>query len=100
MACGETFGETSHLERPFESYDVICCTAQTLLNWLTAKKVWLENACCLIIDEIHHAVRKHPFVVIMEKYYREVKETADRSSWDSLRLPSVRMPLSHEHGIG
>lgn len=74
MACGETADSEDDFEKPLQAYDVISCTAQTLINWLQVRKLWLEDCCCLIIDEVHHAVKSHPFVTILDRHYRAIKE--------------------------
>ncbi|XP_070555365.1 interferon-induced helicase C domain-containing protein 1-like isoform X2 [Ptychodera flava] len=50
--------------------DMIITTGGILKNSLTEKKVTLDEFSLIIIDECHHAMKNHPYNVIMAEYLR------------------------------
>lgn len=44
-------------------------TAQILLNILRHSIVKMEAINLLILDECHHAVKKHPYSLVMSEFY-------------------------------
>ncbi|PWY98424.1 hypothetical protein BCV70DRAFT_150616, partial [Testicularia cyperi] len=52
-----------------ESHDVIVSTAQCMLDALIHGFIKMSDINTLIFDEVHHAVKHHPFLRIM-KYYQ------------------------------
>lgn len=44
-------------------------TAQILLNILRHSIVRMEAIHLLILDECHHAVKKHPYSLVMSEFY-------------------------------
>ena len=55
-----------------ESHDVIVSTAQCFLDALIHGFVKMADVALLIFDEVHHALKNHPYLRIM-KYYRLVE---------------------------
>lgn len=55
------------------SHQVVVSTAQCFLDALIHGFVKMSNLNLLIFDEVHHALKNHPFFRIM-KYYRLAKE--------------------------
>lgn len=54
--------------------DIVVFTCDFLLNMLAFKKLQMEDCCCLIIDEIHHAVEGHSFTKLIQQYYFNVPD--------------------------
>lgn len=44
-------------------------TAQILLNILRHSIIKMEAINLLILDECHHAVKKHPYSLVMSEFY-------------------------------
>lgn len=44
-------------------------TAQILLNILRHSIIKMEGINLLILDECHHAVKKHPYSLVMSEFY-------------------------------
>lgn len=44
-------------------------TAQILLNILRHSIIKMEEINLLILDECHHAVKKHPYSLVMSEFY-------------------------------
>lgn len=44
-------------------------TAQILLNILRHSIIKMEAIHLLILDECHHAVKKHPYSLVMSEFY-------------------------------
>lgn len=44
-------------------------TAQILLNILRHSIIRMETINLLILDECHHAVKKHPYSLVMSEFY-------------------------------
>ncbi|CAL9776289.1 unnamed protein product [Musa acuminata subsp. burmannicoides] len=70
--CGETgqdFWDARRWQREFESKQVLVMTAQILLNILRHSIIKMESIHLLILDECHHAVKKHPYSLVMSEFY-------------------------------
>ncbi|XP_042395682.1 endoribonuclease Dicer homolog 1-like isoform X1 [Zingiber officinale] len=70
--CGETgqdFWDARRWQREFESKQVLVMTAQILLNILRHSILKMESINLLILDECHHAVKKHPYSLVMSEFY-------------------------------
>lgn len=48
---------------------VLVMTAQILLNILRHSIIKMECIHLLILDECHHAVKKHPYSLVMSEFY-------------------------------
>jgi endoribonuclease Dicer len=48
---------------------VFVMTAQILLNILRHSIVRMEAIHLLVLDECHHAVKKHPYSLVMSEFY-------------------------------
>lgn len=48
---------------------VLVMTAQILLNILRHSIIKMESINLLILDECHHAVKKHPYSLVMSEFY-------------------------------
>ncbi len=48
---------------------VLVMTAQILLNILRHSIIRMEAIHLLILDECHHAVKKHPYSLVMSEFY-------------------------------
>ncbi|KAJ7524239.1 hypothetical protein O6H91_18G083200 [Diphasiastrum complanatum] len=59
--------ERWHLE--FQSKEVLVMTAQILLNILRHSIIRMDAIHLLILDECHHAVKKHPYSLVMSEFY-------------------------------
>lgn len=53
----------------FSSMQVLVMTAQILLNILRHSIIRMETINLLILDECHHAVKKHPYSLVMSEFY-------------------------------
>ncbi|XP_057531820.1 endoribonuclease Dicer homolog 1 isoform X2 [Amaranthus tricolor] len=51
------------------SFYVLVMTAQILLNILRHSIIKMECIHLLILDECHHAVKKHPYSLVMSEFY-------------------------------
>ncbi|XP_024538863.1 endoribonuclease Dicer homolog 1 isoform X1 [Selaginella moellendorffii] len=70
--CGEMvqdFWDSKRWQREFQSKEVLVMTAQILLNILRHSIVRMEDIDLLILDECHHAVKKHPYSLVMSEFY-------------------------------
>ncbi|XP_073295374.1 endoribonuclease Dicer homolog 1 isoform X1 [Primulina huaijiensis] len=66
---GQDFWDARRWQREFESKQVLVMTAQILLNILRHSIVKMEAINLLILDECHHAVKKHPYSLVMSEFY-------------------------------
>ncbi|KAJ6805125.1 endoribonuclease Dicer-like protein 1-like [Iris pallida] len=66
---GQDFWDTRRWQREFESKQVLVMTAQILLNILRHSIIKMEAIHLLILDECHHAVKKHPYSLVMSEFY-------------------------------
>ncbi|KAF3773851.1 Endoribonuclease Dicer-like protein 1 [Nymphaea thermarum] len=66
---GQDFWDARRWQREFESKQVLVMTAQILLNILRHSIVRMEAIHLLILDECHHAVKKHPYSLVMSEFY-------------------------------
>ena len=46
-------------------------TAQTLINLLKLNHLRMADASLIVIDEIHHAVKAHPYVILLSAFYHQ-----------------------------
>ena len=49
-------------------------TAQILLNILRHSIIKMEAINLLILDECHHAVKKHPYSLVMSEFYHTTRK--------------------------
>lgn len=49
-------------------YDVMVCTVQLLINMLVIGQIRIDDVSLVIVDEVHHAVRNHPYVIFIETF--------------------------------
>ncbi|KFK42493.1 hypothetical protein AALP_AA1G000600 [Arabis alpina] len=66
---GQDFWDARRWQREFESKQVLVMTAQILLNILRHSIIRMETINLLILDECHHAVKKHPYSLVMSEFY-------------------------------
>ncbi|CAM6105698.1 unnamed protein product [Calypogeia fissa] len=66
---GQDFWDARRWQREFETKDVLVMTAQILLNILRHSIVRMDAIHLLILDECHHAVKKHPYSLVMSEFY-------------------------------
>nr|ASZ84523.1 putative abnormal suspensor 1 [Juniperus phoenicea] len=66
---GQDFWDARRWQREFESREVLVMTAQILLNILRHSIIKMEAIHLLILDECHHAVKKHPYSLVMSEFY-------------------------------
>lgn len=66
---GQDFWDARRWQREFESNQVLVMTAQILLNILRHSIIKMETINLLILDECHHAVKKHPYSLVMSEFY-------------------------------
>nr|PNR62718.1 hypothetical protein PHYPA_001142 [Physcomitrium patens] len=64
-----SFWDARGWQREFDTKDVFVMTAQILLNILRHSIVKMEAIHLLILDECHHAVKKHPYSLVMSEFY-------------------------------
>ncbi|XP_051136464.1 endoribonuclease Dicer homolog 1 isoform X2 [Andrographis paniculata] len=69
---GQDFWDARRWQREFESKQVLVMTAQILLNILRHSIVKMEAINLLILDECHHAVKKHPYSLVMSEFYHTI----------------------------
>ncbi|CAN1309687.1 Endoribonuclease Dicer homolog 1 [Linum perenne] len=66
---GQDFWDTRRWQREFDTKQVLVMTAQILLNILRHSIIKMEMINLLILDECHHAVKKHPYSLVMSEFY-------------------------------
>ncbi|XP_048230330.1 endoribonuclease Dicer homolog 1 isoform X2 [Ricinus communis] len=66
---GQDFWDARRWQREFDSKQVLVMTAQILLNILRHSIIKMEAINLLILDECHHAVKKHPYSLVMSEFY-------------------------------
>ncbi|KAM7276037.1 hypothetical protein ACFE04_017903 [Oxalis oulophora] len=66
---GQDFWDIRRWQREFETKQVLVMTAQILLNILRHSIIKMEAINLLILDECHHAVKKHPYSLVMSEFY-------------------------------
>ncbi|XP_047315679.1 endoribonuclease Dicer homolog 1 [Impatiens glandulifera] len=66
---GQDFWDSRKWLREFETKQVLVMTAQILLNILRHSIIKMESINLLILDECHHAVKKHPYSLVMSEFY-------------------------------
>ncbi|OWM68603.1 hypothetical protein CDL15_Pgr023568 [Punica granatum] len=66
---GQDFWDARRWHREFETKQVLVMTAQILLNVLRHSIIKMEMINLLILDECHHAVKKHPYSLVMSEFY-------------------------------
>ncbi|KAH7519383.1 hypothetical protein FEM48_Zijuj08G0030400 [Ziziphus jujuba var. spinosa] len=66
---GQDFWDSRRWQREFDSKQVLVMTAQILLNILRHSIIKMEAINLLILDECHHAVKKHPYSLVMSEFY-------------------------------
>lgn len=66
---GQDFWDTRRWQREFETKQVLVMTAQIMLNILRHSIIKMECIHLLILDECHHAVKKHPYSLVMSEFY-------------------------------
>ncbi|XP_057785213.1 endoribonuclease Dicer homolog 1-like [Salvia miltiorrhiza] len=71
---GQDFWDARRWLREFESKQVLVMTAQILLNILRHSIVKMEAINLLILDECHHAVKKHPYSLVMSEFYHTTQK--------------------------
>ncbi|KAK4267099.1 hypothetical protein QN277_023932 [Acacia crassicarpa] len=66
---GQDFWDARRWQREFDTKQVLVMTAQILLNILRHSIIKMETINLLILDECHHAVKKHPYSLVMSEFY-------------------------------
>ncbi|KAK7258405.1 hypothetical protein RIF29_23980 [Crotalaria pallida] len=66
---GQDFWDARRWQREFDTKHVLVMTAQILLNILRHSIIKMEGINLLILDECHHAVKKHPYSLVMSEFY-------------------------------
>ncbi|KAI9180947.1 hypothetical protein LWI28_009608 [Acer negundo] len=66
---GQDFWDAQRWQREFDTKQVLVMTAQILLNILRHSIIKMEAINLLILDECHHAVKKHPYSLVMSEFY-------------------------------
>ncbi|KAL2345968.1 hypothetical protein Fmac_007253 [Flemingia macrophylla] len=66
---GQDFWDARRWQREFDTKHVLVMTAQILLNILRHSIIKMETINLLILDECHHAVKKHPYSLVMSEFY-------------------------------
>lgn len=69
---GQDFWDSRRWQREFETKQVLVMTAQILLNILRHSIIKMEAINLLILDECHHAVKKHPYSLVMSEFYHTI----------------------------
>lgn len=73
MGCGIQVNAVEHLSSilvmNYVFLQVLVMTAQILLNILRHSIIRMEAINLLILDECHHAVKKHPYSLVMSEFY-------------------------------
>ncbi|KDP28399.1 hypothetical protein JCGZ_14170 [Jatropha curcas] len=71
---GQDFWDARRWQREFDSKQVLVMTAQILLNILRHSIIKMEAIDLLILDECHHAVKKHPYSLVMSEFYHTTQK--------------------------
>jgi endoribonuclease Dicer len=82
-------------------HSVLVCTPQVLVNVLTKKPQALQQVQLLVLDEVHHTSKDHPYAKVL-KVWRQLKDAVSgRSSQRCLPcLLGCTMPLySHQQHV-
>jgi hypothetical protein len=70
----EFSNETRKMSKACKKADVLVFTADFLLSCLKDRKVYLQDFCLLIVDQIHLAVPGHPLEEIIQNFYLKIKD--------------------------
>jgi RNA-dependent RNA polymerase len=87
--CGET--DNRHF-KVLPEHEVYVITSQTLINLLSFNKLHFSVISCIIMDEVHHTVKKHPYATLIESFYRPL------SSFDKPLLIGLTASLANKDG--
>lgn len=68
LSVGEFCGECRQIAKSQLNCDILVFTCDFLINILTNKTLSMDDCCCLIIDEIHHAHEGHSFNKLIENF--------------------------------
>ncbi|KAL5795899.1 hypothetical protein ACOSQ2_000719 [Xanthoceras sorbifolium] len=71
---GQDFWDAQRWQREFDTKQVLVMTAQILLNILRHSIIKMEAINLLILDECHHAVKKHPYSLVMSEFYHTTRK--------------------------
>ncbi|THF99109.1 hypothetical protein TEA_021357 [Camellia sinensis var. sinensis] len=66
---GGKLNDLTALATELAACNVLVMTAQILLNILRHSIIKMEAINLLILDECHHAVKKHPYSLVMSEFY-------------------------------
>ncbi len=76
-------------------YDVLVCTVQLWINLLLKRESQeaglLESVSLVVVDEVHHATRAHPFVVFFESFLNPLQQA---QGWSPRVLGLTASPAS------
>jgi endoribonuclease Dicer len=62
-----------------KEYSVLVCTPQILVNILTKKPRLLQQVHLLVLDEVHHTSKEHPYAKVIQTW-RSLKDVVSGRS--------------------
>jgi hypothetical protein len=73
LSVGEFCSESRQQVASQQDADIKVFTCAYLINKLNTKEVFMEDCCCLIIDEVHHARAEHPFQKLLDDFFYTIQ---------------------------
>lgn len=72
-------------------YPVLVLTAQVLHNLLARNWISFEDVSLLVIDEVHHAKKNHPYQVILGNYYAPMIQKYRKETEDAILMSGSKV---------
>ncbi|KAI9103201.1 hypothetical protein DFS34DRAFT_356890 [Phlyctochytrium arcticum] len=72
--CGEIMSnqKTAQWEKVVTETDVVCSTAQAVVEALIHGFIRMDQICLVVFDEAHNGIGDHPYAIFMREHYRSV----------------------------
>ena len=86
---------SSRWARSLRSKSVLVMTAQIFLNLLRHGLVHIQDVALLIVDEVHHATKSHPYRRVFIEFYHTIKEGDPRPRIFGMTATPVKRKVSY-----
>ncbi|KAK7473348.1 hypothetical protein BaRGS_00035396 [Batillaria attramentaria] len=93
--CGRSRSSTAPFSELLDTNRVFVLTPQCLVEAIQANEVLITDFSLIVLDECHHAIRKHPYKALMD-HYMDVKFAKDTKQ---SHLPQI-IGLTASPGVG
>ncbi|KAK7473371.1 hypothetical protein BaRGS_00035419, partial [Batillaria attramentaria] len=93
--CGRSRSSDEPFSQLLDTHRVFVLTPQCLVEAIQANEVLITDFSLIVLDECHHAIRKHPYKVLMDHYMNAKFGTESKES----HLPQV-IGLTASPGVG